>query len=104
MASKFLIEIDDDPRIAKVVGFVIRVTRKKNNPCKYKQTILDYDLAKSQPGTPVKWVLKLRRAANNPDIPGDNRVAANIVHLIIYDRFDKQIDSVIRRFPASATP
>ncbi len=105
---KYLIEVTDNPAIAKVVGIVVKEVRKKNlAAAKRKRVIIDHDTAKAVPpagGVPGKWVLKLRRAANDPTVAGDLRVVANVIHLIVYDKYEKVIDRVVRRVRVPPTP
>lgn len=107
--KKYKVEIVDEPEIGKVVGIVVKEVRKKNeDAAKRKRVIVDMDTAKLTPpavaGAPAMWLLKLRRPANDPGTAGDRRVVANTVHLIIYDRYEKIVDRITRRFRAPPTP
>lgn len=106
--KKYLIEIADNPEIARIVGIAVKEVRKKNvDTAKRKRVIIDTDVAKAVPpagGNPGKWVMKLRRAANDPAVAGDMRVVANIIHIVVFDRYEKMIDRIIRRIRVPPTP
>jgi hypothetical protein len=108
MPDLYRIEIDDNPAIAKVVGMAVKEVRKENVAnAKRKRAIIDLDVAKAAPATastPAKWVLRLKRAKNDPGISGDMHVVANILHLIVYDKFEQVIDRIIRRIRVDPTP